>query len=368
MRRILYLMALTLVSAVILLFACNKKDPADSGKKKKKVPSVLVATAVEGKISKTLELVGSISATEIAKMGSPAEGPIIDCKVREGDPVTKGQTLLTIGRKKAADAFVKSAEESLAREREEFYRIEKLVKTGAIPAEQIEIASLRVSRAKAEVSKALESMEDYKVTAPWDGIVRKAFVTDGDFVAPREHLVEIFDPTSLVMQFAVPESKAAAVSKEMKIDIRLDAYPNQKFKGVISRVYPELNIRTRTRTVEAKIFGSDVVELLPGMFARIKLELGAVEKAVLIPEKALVITPTEKQVVFVVEENKAKLRKVVIGLEQDHKVQIISGVKSGEKVVIAGNERLKDGVSVKVVEKKETSSKKKGPINVKDTK
>lgn len=357
-----FFIIIIIVAAFVILSGCRKKPPTGSGAtsgSSQKVSVVMAVKAIEDSISKTLELTGSVTATKVARMGSPAEGPVLQCKVREGDEVTTGQVLLTIGRKKAADALVEAAKDALGREQEELKRTQKLVESGAIPADEMEVANLRVSRATAELSKALESVEDYQIEAPWDGVVSKVFVTDGYYVSPREHLVEIYDPASLVLEFAVPESQIAGMYKGMSVEIQLDAYPDGNFKGEVNRIYPELNRRTRTRTAEAKITGENSTRLLPGMFARIKLVIEKVEKAVLLPDKAIVLTPANAQLVFVVNDQKAETRKVKLGLEQGRMVQILDGVRPGEMVITEGNERLKDGASVKIMGSEKT---KKPPI------
>lgn len=315
----------------------------------RKLSTVTAVQASVGRISKTLELTGSVTATKVAGMGSPAEGPIEQCQVREGDTVTAGQVLLTIGRKKAADALVQAARDSLAREQEELKRITKLVDSGAIAAEEMETANLKVSRAKAELSKALESVEDYQIEAPWDGVVSNVFVTDGYYVAPRESLVEIYDPASTVIEFAIPESQAAIVYKGMPVEVELDAYPGQKLKGKISRMYPELNRQTRTRTAEAVIIYNDEISLLPGMFARVRLVLVTVENAVLIPDKAIVLNTKNEPTAFVIVEEKAQARQLKLGLEKNLMVQVVEGIQPREMVVVEGNEKLKNGTAVKVI-------------------
>jgi membrane fusion protein (multidrug efflux system) len=355
-----------IVAAIAIISGCRKKTPEQSaGMSSQKVAIVSAIQAIEGSISKTLELTGSVTATKVARMGSPAEGPVLQCKVREGDEVTAGQVLLTIGRKKAADALVEAAKDALGREQDELKRTQKLVESGAIPADEMEVANLRVSRATAELSKALESVGDYRIEAPLDGMVSKVFVTDGYYVSPREHLVEIYDPASQVLEFAVPESQIAVMYKGMSVEIQLDAYPDEKFKGEVNRIYPELNRRTRTRTAEAKIMGENSTRLLPGMFARIKLVIETVEKAVLIPDKAIVLTPANAQLVFVVNGQTAQARKVKLGLEQGRMVQILDGVRPGEMVITEGNERLKDGASVKIMGSEKTKKMEPSPTGKK---
>jgi len=343
------LLAITIIVAVSFFLSGCRKNTTEQQAKSKKVPAVKVVQAIEGSISKTLELTGSVTATKVARMGSPAEGPITQCQVREGDLVTAGQVLLTIGRKKAADALVEAARDSLTREQEEFKRITKLVDSGAIAAEELEMANLKVSRAKAELSKAMESVGDYQIESPWDGVVSKVFVTDGYYVSPREHLVEIYDPGSTVVEFAIPESQAATVYIGMPVEVELDAYPGQKLEGEITRIYPELNRQTRTRTAEAAIVHNDGISLLPGMFTRIRLVLETVENTVLIPDKAIILNNNNEPVAFVIQEKKVESRKLILGLEKDFLVQIVQGIKQGEMVVTEGNGKLKTGSTVKII-------------------
>jgi len=343
------LLAITIIVAASILLSDCRKKPAEQQAKSKKVPAVKVVEAIEGSISKTLELTGSVTATKVARMGSPAEGPITQCQVREGDLVAAGQVLLTIGRKKAADALVEAARDALTQEQEEFRRITKLVDSGAIAAEELEMANLEVSRARAELSKALESVGDYQIESPWNGVVSKVFVTDGYYVSPREHLVEIYDAHSTVVEFAIPESQAATVYNGMLVEVELDAYPGQKLNGEITRIYPELNRQTRTRTAEAAVVHNDGISLLPGMFARIILVLETAENAVLIPDSAIILNNNNMHIAFVIHEKKAEARKLILGLEKDLQVQVVQGIKQGEMVVTEGNGKLKAGSSVKII-------------------
>ena len=346
MKKIITVTVVLIIS--VWLTGCKEKND-QSQSPKKPTPAVRAAQAITGMISKELELTGSVIATRIAKMGTPAEGPVMNCEIREGDAVQKNQVLLKIGRRKAADALVEAARESLSRENEELRRIEQLVKSGAIAAEELDMARLRVSRANAELSKAIESAGDYEIKAPWDGLVSKVYVTDGYFVAPREPLVEIYAPLSMVVQFFVPEAQAAHIEKGMPVMVRFDVYPDRELKAVVSRTYPHINPQTRTRTVEAELVEGNDISLLPGMFTRVRLVLDTVDNAVLVPEKALLVTPSDEHIVFVVNNNKASLRKVKLGYEQSHNIQIVEGLEAGEQVVVEGNENLKDGMEIKLI-------------------
>jgi membrane fusion protein (multidrug efflux system) len=292
-------------------------------------------------------LTGTIEAARVARIASPAEGPVLNCSVREGDTVKQGQVILTIGRKKAAEEQVETARKELAREEEDLRRIEQLVRSGAVPAEQIEESQLRVSRAKARLTRALESMEDYRIQAPWAGIVSKVFVTDGYFVSPRETLLEIFDPRTLVIRFAVPEKELENVCIGMTLSATLDTYSHRVFDAQITRLYPELDRKMHTRIVEASF--KEKINLVPGMFTRISLPVQTVKDAIMIPDKSIVVTPQGEKVVFIAQNGKAFSRKVTFGIEEKQVVQITDGICVGDSVIVSGNQKLQDGMEISIL-------------------
>ncbi len=335
----------------LALWKCGPKRSAQvaaAPAPKRPLPLVLTETTKLQSISRILELTGSVEPVRVARLASPAEGPVQGLKAREGDRVKAGDVLLFIGRKKAADAWLASAREEVRKEAEELRRVEHLVGKGALPGDQLDHVKSAYERARAQLAKAEESTGDYQVAAPWDGIVSRVLVTDGNYVSPRAPLAEIFDPASLVIRLAVPEAEAAAIRQDVVVAVTLDAFRGKEYSGRISRVYPELDRRTRTRTVEAEL--DETVALVPGMFARVRLPLRTVKDAVVVPADAVIVTPKGGRVAYVIEEGKAVQRKVVTGIEEGGKVQIVSGLKAGETLVVAGNERLKDGAAVRVPE------------------
>ena len=337
---------ITVAIALISLVGCNNRD-GESMSKGKKMPVVEIEVVELKTITRSIELTGTIFATRVARIASPAEGPILNCTIREGDLVKQGQVILTIGRKRAAEELVVALRKELAREEEDSQRIKQLVLSGAIPAEQMEDAQLRVSRAKAQLTKALESIDDYQIRTPWAGLVNKVFVTDGYFATPRETLAEIYDPNSLVVRFAVPEKEALIVKIGMELLVILDAYTNRVFHAKVTRVYPEFDRLMRTRMVEASL--TENVNLVPGMFSRVTIPVQTACDAIVIPDRAIVVTPQGERVVFIVEGGKVFSRKVSIGIEQGHNVQIIKGITVGDSVVVSGNQKLQNGLEVHIL-------------------
>jgi membrane fusion protein (multidrug efflux system) len=327
--------------------ACGQEKGKEEVSKAKPLLVVAVHKVVAAPLSRSLELTGTATPTRQARLASPSEGPVQDCcNTREGDQVGQGKRLMTIGRSGAAAAQVTAAIESVKEQEAELNRIKILVEGGAVPGSQLDTAKAKYEGARALLAKARELAGDYEVKAPWDGVISKVLVKDGDFVAPRTPLVEMYDPRSLVIRLAVPESQATEVSKGTPAMVHLDAFPDKIFEGKVSLVYPELDTKTRSRTTEVKLAAP--VALIPGMFARLKLALQSVPDAVAVPVDAILVQPNGEKVIFVIQESKAQRRLVTTGLEAEGKVQILSGLQAGETVVTAGNEKLKDGVEVKV--------------------
>lgn len=337
----------------------HSHETAEKPLPKKPKPLVVTEPVQKGEISSTLQLTGSVEATRVARLASPAEGPIYDSQVREGDSAKRGQKLLRIGRKTATEALLRSAEQELRTETEELGRIEKLVESGAIPKDQLDLAKARRARTMAQLEKVKESSQDYDIEAPWDGIISKVLVADGNYVAARTVLVEMFDPTSLVIRTAVPEAHSQQIQPEMEVSVKLDAYYEKKFHGKIDRIYPELDRRMRTRIAEVKL--SDEVKLAPGMFARLNLTMKSEKDAVVVPSEAVIVTPEGLQVAYVIEEGKAIQRRVKTGIEAGGKTQILSGLQEGEMLVIAGNEKLRNGTEVRLQGDQKKGSEKPEP-------
>jgi membrane fusion protein, multidrug efflux system len=333
--------------ALLIMFYPEKTDNnSNASSKPKEIPLVKAVLAKKSQMLKKLELTGSVQAFRIAKLASPAEGPILNLKVREGDIVDSGTVLMSIGRKKGIDALILSLQEELNRDKEEYGRVKQLVEKAIYPTKNLESARATFEMAKARLAAAEQELQDYSIKAPWTGTVSAVKVQDGDFVLPRSPLIEIYDPTSLIIRAAVPERNAADLKLTMGVDVSLDAYPAQKFKGEISRVYPYLDQRLRTRTIEVEI--KDPPVLLPGMFARLGLVLGRIDNAIMVPADALLTSPKGDKMMVLLKEGKALRRKVVTGIEDSGFIQIVSGLSEGEEVIVEGNEKLKDGAEVRL--------------------
>ncbi|MFP4029859.1 MAG: efflux RND transporter periplasmic adaptor subunit [Candidatus Brocadiia bacterium] len=211
---------------------------------------------------------------------------------------------------------------------------------------EIAVQEANVKEARAKLDLARAHLEECLITAPFDGTITQVHVRPGDLATPRSPLIELFDHNSLVVRFSVPEAYAGAVHPGLTVEARLDAVPEETFRGEVVRVFPQLDASMRTRTVEARLEESQ--PLMPHQFARITLEFESATGAVIVPAEALRETPGGSWTAFVVKNGKAVQRTVDVGIKQKQRVQILKGIKAGEQVVVTSG-KLKDGGRVSVI-------------------
>lgn len=339
---------LALIAFCLFLASCGKAPPEAA--KKRPDPSVKVEEITPRAFTRTLPLIGSVEPAQVATLSSPAEGPVADCSVREGDVVKAGQVLLNIGRDLSATAAVGAAREELERQQRDFDRISALVKDNALAGEQLDIARSGLERARAGLAQAVQVSADYAVTAPWAGVVSRLHVADGKYVSPRAALIDLFDPSSLVLRFQAPEAFANKIAVDQKLTARFDALPKQEFDLRVIRAYPELDRRLRMRTYEASL-PLEAQAFRPGFFARIEVSLHSEPEALTVPVEAVVSTQELQGNLWVLENGKAMAREVQLGFEQDGRVWIREGLQAGDKVLVEGIEGLHDGQAVRVAGK-----------------
>lgn len=203
-----------------------------------------------------------------------------------------------------------------------------------------------VKEAAARVELAKAKLAEHTIRAPFTGVVRKVYVRVGDLATLKAPLLELSDVSSLVIRFAIPEAVGTGDPARLPVEVGLDAYPGKTFHAKIIRQYPEIDSKTRTQIVEARVV--EPFPLVAGMFARMRLALETADKAVVIPLEAILATPRGDKVAFVVQDGKAVQRTVTTGIEHGGLVQVVAGLAPGDQVVIAGQDGLKDGREVRL--------------------
>ena len=196
-------------------------------------------------------------------------------------------------------------------------------------------------------------LSDYTIRAPIAGVVSERFVDEGAMDTPTMPIVSILDTSMLKITCDVAQVNAAQVREGQAARITTDAYPGYTFTGTVSIVNPALDPASRTRQVEIRTSGEPEggvaaggVLLRPGMF--VKLNIGTGKRNVLaVPRDCLMRLPgTGVYYLFTVKDGTAQKRIVELGTSRGNLVEIVRGIKVGERVVVKGQVNLKTGTRV----------------------
>ncbi|MFN9534505.1 MAG: efflux RND transporter periplasmic adaptor subunit, partial [Pseudanabaena sp.] len=207
-----------------------------------------------------------------------------------------------------------------------------------------------VSRAELSVISSDVSESYGTIFAPFDGVVVQKMAYEGEMAAPGTPLLKVENPNKLELEISVPEENLRFVRVGQSVKVQFDAV-NQSLNATIQQIVPASNAQSRSFLVKIPLNNSG--KLISGMFGRVALPIGATKETLLIPTTAL-IQRGQLQGVYVVEnvEDKAisktiaMMRWVKTGKTQDGQIEIVSGLKAGDRIVTSNIAKLSDGQAV----------------------
>jgi RND family efflux transporter MFP subunit len=200
--------------------------------------------------------------------------------------------------------------------------------------------------ARARVTVAQKALADTVVRAPFTGAVGERFVSVGDYVNRGTKVASVMRIDPLRVELTVPEQYVSAVATGRAVKFEVDAYPNESFTGQVRFVSPSVTASTRALTLEA-IVPNPQGRLKPGFFATAQIEEATKRPGILVPSAAVrTIAGTAR--VFVINTDRAEERVVMTGQTVGDQVEIVSGLKVGEKLASNAVNQLVDGIRVAV--------------------
>lgn len=322
-----------------LLMSCSgeKKDTATETHDEK------VKVKIEQVSAQDVDQIADFTATVEAniKNNIAPQSPVRIEKLfaEVGDHVKEGQLLVKMDANN-----LKQAKVQLENQEVEFNRIDELYKVGGASksAWDAQKTQLDISR---ESFKNLQ--ENTQLVSPISGIITARNYDNGDMYSSGDPIftVEQIRPVKLFVN--VSESYFTYVKKGNEVDIKLDVYGDEVFKGKVSLVYPTIDAATRTFPVEIKIANADE-RVRPGMFARATMNFGTLNHVVA-PDQAIVKqSGSGDRYIYVYKNGKVSYQKVELGRRMGNKYEIVSGVDNGDQVVITGQNRLTNGMEVEI--------------------
>jgi membrane fusion protein (multidrug efflux system) len=173
-------------------------------------------------------------------------------------------------------------------------------------------------------------------------------VSPGAYIKKGEDIVRLDALGTLKLEVPVPEIYLSLVRAGLPLKVTVDALPGQTFSGNVYAIDPVIDTASRSILVRARIANPDG-RLKPGMFARASADLGGKTSAILVPEQ-VIVPMADGSFVYVVVGGKAELRKVLPGRREPGRVEILSGLRAGETIVLDGQIKLRPGVPVVTLE------------------
>ena len=347
-------------------FAGCSSDGQDTDRTlKSKAALVAVEKATRAPIRDWMEISGATEPRRRLSVVSQVEGVLQAFPFREGDPVSKGEVLARIDPAKV-QADVQELEARTEFARLDLERTEALIASEGAPQELLDKARTEYRTWMAKRAKAQVILQDATIRASFSGIVSARFVEAGDVVSPKTKLLELLEaepdaPRSIALHFKafVPERRIGAIRVGQRADMTLDAYPGEPFVGRLSRIYPEVDPKTRSVAVEITLRNPDG-GLRPGLSGIAQVVIREKKDGLLVPSESLLTRPDGGEICFIVAGDHAEARPVKRGIEGAGMVEIVQGLSGGEQVIVRGQHRLKDGAPVQVQKSPEKSQEKQG--------
>ncbi len=370
MKRLIILF-LSIAVLTLVVLNCNR-TVSDKEDESEKVP-VKVQAVQLGNVVQSISYNGDIEAEFEVKVFSKIPDRIEKLNVDEGDFVNKGDPIAIIFATtieqgvRQAEAHLASAKAQESNLLLEYDRAKRLSKEDAMSKQQYDTieaqyqsAQAQVEQAQAALASVKSQLQDATVTAPISGIIGKRYYESGDLAAPQLPIVSIVQMDRVKVNFDATESDLGKLKVGQEAQVKVKSYPDLIFKGKVSKISPVLDPITRMAPVEVLISNRDK-KLKPGMFAGITVITGVLSDVIAIPRYTTIERTSLEKVrgrdmviknyaVFVINDGIAHQRDLDVEYVNDENIAIRSGLKVGDKIVVDGQNNLRDGMQVNVVE------------------
>jgi membrane fusion protein (multidrug efflux system) len=316
-------------------------------------PPVPVVTAMvtSEPFTEKLEALGTTKANESVVVTPTVEERVVAIFVDDGEFVNKGQVLVKLDDSEA-QYLLAEARAALKEQQQQFERMRRLAKTNATSRSQLDEEKGLLDIAEAKVSLLEARLQDYTLRAPFSGTLGIRQISTGAVVDTDTVITTLDDTTTIKLDFTVPEAYLGVLKKGMTVSARSLAYPDLIFNGIVTAISSRVDPETRTLTIRAKVPNPDRL-LRPGMLLTVDLVKNR-SQSLIIPEEAVIQEKDKKFVLLVTPDKTVEKKEIVTGRRNPGKVEVISGLKAGQQVIIQGLTRVRPGSSVNVVEAGET--------------
>ena len=316
-----------------------------------------VATAERGSLSGVITASGELLAVQKVNVSPRQQGRLEQLLVDEGDEVSKGQLLAVMDpgaiddRLQERQALLRQAEANYRSSKEDFDRRQDLFRSGVISADDFSDVRFQMLAAEAAVIAARERLEqleeeqdELEIRAPFAGTITARYAEPGAFVTPTTTASATAGATSssivelskgLEVAARVPESDIGRIAPGQSAEIRVDAFPDERFKAQVSEVAPRAEKQDNVTSFEVKLaLVNPPDKLLIGMTADINFQTGRSTPKTLVPTVAIVTEDGKPGVLLVGEQQKPEFQEVELGNSSGDQTAILKGLEAGTSVFI----------------------------------
>jgi membrane fusion protein, multidrug efflux system len=301
-----------------------------------------------------LNAVGSLRAVHGVDVTSEIGGLVREVRFKSGDEAKAGQVLVQLN----ADAdigLLHSLEASAELARIIYERDQEQFKIQAISQATLDADSANLKSKQAQVAEQAAVVEKKTIRAMFDGKLGINAVNPGQYVNPGDKIVTLQSLDPIYVDFFLPQQYLSRIKLGQTVTVTTDAIPGRTFEGRIMAVNPKVDTDTRNVQIEATIVNARH-ELLPGMYASVTVQAGAVEQYLTLPQTAVTFNPYGESVYIIIEDGgkgpdgkpllTAKQTFVTVGETRGDQVAILKGINPGDTVATSGQLKLKNGSAV----------------------
>ena len=332
---------LVILALSAFLAGCEKDGPK-SEKLQQILPTAKVSVdkVVKRVAGNQVEVVGTVQAVERAEISSKMTGNIIALHVDLGSKVTQGELLIELSAGEVS-AQVQQAKAQLEQNRRNLAREQNLLKKNAATEQTVKSLQDSTRIAEAAYREALTMLEYSKISAPFSGIITKKIANVGDLATPGKPLLFVEEENNLQVLTDIPEAMILRVNKGDRLSLFVPSI-NLTTEGIVAEVSPIADPSSRSAPIKIRI-ASDP-RLRSGQFARVHLAMEPTETLTVPVTAVQSIGQIDR--VFVMRDDKARLRLVRTGAQSNEHIEILSGLSENETIITEGNQNLLDGQPV----------------------
>lgn len=331
-----------------LLLACKGKNKNMEADKPAAI-TVTVETVTPAAVNNEVAVSGNIEGNTTVKLGFMVGGKINYISNSEGQPVRRGQLIASLDAsnyiiaKKLADVQVNNASD-------EYSRLKILHDRNSLSESDFSKIGFTLQQARLQQQAQQKNLSDTRLYSPINGVLLKRQAEVGEIVSVGMPVFVIADISKVKVLAYVPESDLRNIRIGQYATVMVSAL-DKNFSGKVTEVGAAADATSRSFTIKIELPNPGSL-IRPGMIAEARIATGGDKAVILLPAEAVQKDVANQSYVYVADkmQGKAFKRRVSLGNVADNKIEVLSGLSAGDRVVVSGNQKLSDGAAIAITQ------------------